>query len=99
MERGYALCCALKRRAFMRLPQTLMSHQRRVWFLLVSRKSQRHWGSAQARREWTASEVRRPEADWARSQTGRLGSLLEIQDGWRRESLQARLRLDSAVWR
>src|SRR6476646_8737645 len=33
------LCWALKRRAFMRFPQIFMSHQRRVWFLLVSRNS------------------------------------------------------------
>jgi len=35
-------CCALKRLAFIRFPQIFISHQRRVWFLLVSTKSQRH---------------------------------------------------------
>jgi hypothetical protein len=35
--------------AFMRLPQVRISHQRRVWFLLVSRKSQRQVSLEQER--------------------------------------------------
>lgn len=38
----------------MRLPQTFMLHQRRVWFLLVSRKSQRQVSTAQVRMRATA---------------------------------------------
>ncbi len=60
----------LKRRAFMRLPQIFMSHQRLVWFLLVSRKSQRHSGLSQARTIGIASEVRRSEALRASSHRG-----------------------------
>jgi len=81
VARGFVVLCqvwsrrAWKRRAFIRLPQTFMLHQRRVWFLLVSRKSQRHVSAAQVRTLAISGDKRISETASARIQTGRLGSL------------------------
>src|SRR6516225_856314 len=63
-------CCALNRRAFIRLPQIFMSHQRRVWFLLVSRKSHRHSKCPQARILEVSWEVSRASAPSDKSSSG-----------------------------
>src|SRR5947208_6163391 len=54
----------------MRFPHACILHQRRVWFLLVSRKSQRQLSAPQARTSAMASEVMSCRAASASIQTG-----------------------------
>src|SRR5207237_9640593 len=61
----------------MRFPHACILHQRRVWFLLVSRKSQRQLSAPQARTSAMASEVMSCRAASASIQTGSSASALK----------------------
>src|ERR1700685_253208 len=76
--------CALNLLAFIRFPHSFISHHRRVWFLLVSRNSQRHSALSQARTRSTASDVIRSAVLMASVHSGSSGSCWAAQAHSRR---------------